>query len=102
LLIPDVLSLPAATPESDEEKALIQFVRSRLISHEELAQRIRELNPELADFLDILDRNEVLSLRLNPVGMMLAAQEEMHRKPGEVSSLLQFFEPSGTPKLAAE
>jgi hypothetical protein len=102
LTVPDWYAVSKGAPESDVEKELVKFVQSRLISQEELATRIRGLNPELADLLDILDRNGVLALKLNPVGMMLAAQEEMHRKPGQTSELLRFFEPSNRTNPAAE
>ncbi|WP_197415804.1 hypothetical protein [Mycobacterium sp. IS-1742] len=81
-------------PDHPAELALITFCESRIFGADELKKRIRQLDAELADFLDTLEKFGALDLHLNPVGLMLAAQEEKIRSNGEKSDLLESLQPS--------
>lgn len=79
--------------EDERENTLVTFCQDRIISAEELKVQIRTINPDLADFLDTLEKFDALQLLLNPVGLMLAAQEETVRSNGEKSLFMELLEP---------
>ena len=66
-------------PENPGEAALVKFCLNRIISTQSLKDRISESAPELATLLDTVERFDGFALDLNPVGLMLAAQEETLR-----------------------
>jgi hypothetical protein len=67
---------------TDAEKTLRAIVLARTISLDDFKKLISEQKPELATFLDMLERTGALHFPIQPVGFVLA-QHEMHsRTPG--------------------
>lgn len=76
-------------PDDPKEQALVTFCQSRMLSTEQFKSRVRSMDPEMADFFDTLDKFQALALDLNPIGLMLAAQEETIRANGQKSELFE-------------
>jgi hypothetical protein len=90
------LSFAASDDDKDRderEKVLLNFCQDRMISAEVLKDRIKVMNPDLADLFDTLEKFGALQIILNPVGLMLAAQEETIRSNGEKSQFMELLEP---------
>lgn len=78
---------PRDRPSDPAEIALVTFCENKAISAEQLKTRIRSLDPQLADLLDTLEKFDATAITLNPVGLMLVAQEETIRANGIKSDL---------------
>jgi hypothetical protein len=66
---------------SESQATLRNMVLQRSLTEAELQQRVRELRPQLADFLDFFQRTGGLGFHLHPVGFILARHEIASRAP---------------------
>ena len=66
---------------TEPEKQLRTMVRQRSLSAEQFRDRMAELQPELADFLNHAEKIGALNFQLYPVGMLLARHEMGDKAP---------------------
>jgi hypothetical protein len=95
LKVPKKFGNQPAWPTDPAEAELITFCVTRLFTPEQLQRRIRGLDTPLADILDTLEEFNALALNLNPVGLMLVAQEETIRGNGRRSDLFDYLDVPG-------
>lgn len=74
----DVGMPPELTPA---EQRLHDIISPRMLSTDEFKNKIAELKPELAEFLDSVQRAGLLNYHLLPVGLVLAQHEIQDRAP---------------------
>lgn len=79
------------------ETKLRDYVKNRSINEKQFAAMIRQNNPELAQFLDLVQSTRALSFQLSPVGMMLARHEMENRSPETAAQMDALFDESNPP-----
>lgn len=60
---------------TDAQKTLRSLIRQRSLSAEQFGDKIAELQPELADFLNHLESTSAMNFQLHPVGTLLGRHE---------------------------
>ncbi|WP_335583140.1 LPO_1073/Vpar_1526 family protein [Mycobacterium sp. MS1601] len=79
---------------SGAETKFRDFLRNRSVDERQFTSILREESPELAQFLDHLQRTDALSFQLSPVGIMLARHEMESRSPETAAQVDVLFEDS--------
>jgi hypothetical protein len=75
-------NIPAVEQQLTEpQKQLRAMVQPRLLSVEEFQQKVAEVKPELADFLNFIQKTSALNFHLHPVGFIIAQHEIRSRAP---------------------
>lgn len=69
-----------------------EFLRNRSISEQAFTANVRDTNPDLAQFFDLIDSTGALHFHLSPVGIMLARHEMENRSPETAAQVDTLFE----------
>jgi hypothetical protein len=82
---------------TEPQKHLRTMIQQRSLTVEEFQQKVKELKPELADFLDYIERTGAMSFHLHPVGFVLAQHEIKARAPQMAALIDAAFDDDAKP-----
>jgi hypothetical protein len=89
ILSADTKVIQSLTPA---ETKFREFLRSRSVNEQQFTALVRDKNPELAQFFDLIESTGALHFQLSPVGIMLARHEMENRSPEMAAQVDALFE----------